>query len=211
MNEEKNVYRFVAAVLMGLPEVGGEQRQRWIDHPRELQEALSVLNRMPDLGLRTWKTIKLGTGLNNADDFCRAIKDCRMRISDWANDIIGTPGFVVAAGGVEVDLVKVTVGELGFKDGARRDQIYARAKELGLELCPPEVGPQLRLQYKDQPNGEWIIIGMKPIRHSDGNLSVFNVEHNDRGQWLDGNGGSPDYISSAGNRWLFVRPRKCQK
>ncbi|MBU3896067.1 hypothetical protein KKG36_02030 [Patescibacteria group bacterium] len=209
MNEEKNVYRFVAAVLMGLPEVGGEQRQRWIDHPRELQEALSVLNRMPDLGLRTWKTIKLG-GLKNADDFRRAIKGCGMRINDGADDIIGTPGFVVAAGEVEVDLVKVTVGDLGFTNGATRGQIYVLAEELGLKLCPPEVGPQLRLQHKDQPNGEWIIIGMEPIRDSDGNLHVFDVGRGDSGQWLGSDYGNPDNFWSAGNQWLFVRPRKCQ-
>jgi len=157
-----------------------------------------------------WKTIKLGTGFKNADDFRKTIKDCGMRIGDWANDIIGKPEFTVAARETEVDLVKVTVGDLGFKDGARRDQIYDRAKELGLEVCPSEVGPQLRLQYKDQPLNEWILIGMEPIRASGGDLFVFLVEHNDDGLWLLCNYGNPVLVWSAGYQWVFVRPRKCQ-
>lgn len=158
-----------------------------------------------------WKTIKLGTGPKNADDFRKAIKDCGMKIGDWANDILGKPEFTVTTGETEVDLIKVTVAELGFKEGARRDQIYDRAKELGLELCPPEVGPQLRLQYKDQPNGEWILIGMEPVRDSDGYLSVFGVGHNGLGQWLCSDGGRPGCVWRAGSQWVFVRPRKCQK
>ena len=158
----------------------------------------------------TWKTIKLGTGIKDANGFRQAIKNAEMRISDWANDIIGKPEFVVIAGEMEVDLVKVTVGELGFKDGARRDQIYDRVKELGLEICPPEVGPQLRLQYKDQPLDEWILIGMEPIRSSGGVLGVFGVEHNDVGFWLGGDYGGPDDVWRTDCQWVFVRPRKCQ-
>ena len=158
----------------------------------------------------TWKTIKLGTGIKDANGFRQAIKNAEMRISDWANDIIGKPEFVVIAGEMEVDLVKVAVGELGFKDGARRDQIYDRVKELGLEICPPEVGPQLRLQYKDQPLDEGILIGMEPIRYSDGDLYVFDVGHNDDGFWLHGYYGGPDDVWRTDCQWVFVRPRKCQ-
>ena len=157
-----------------------------------------------------WKTIKLGTGFKNADDFRKTIKDCGMRIGDWANDIIGKPEFTVIARETEVDLVKVTVGDLGFKDGARRDQIYDRAKELGLEVCPSEVGPQLRLRYKDQPLNEWILIGMEPIRSSGGGLRVFHVVRGDDGLWLDGDYGNPGYVWLAVAQWVFVRPRKCQ-
>lgn len=49
--------------------------------------------------------------------------------------------------------VELTVGDLGFPDGAATPQIYKRASELGLELCPLELGPHLRLEYLDQPEG----------------------------------------------------------
>jgi hypothetical protein len=49
--------------------------------------------------------------------------------------------------------VELTVGDLGFSDGATTTQIFKRASELGLELCPLELGPYLRLEYLDQAEG----------------------------------------------------------
>ena len=155
-----------------------------------------------------WKTIRLGTGLKTADDFRKDLKNKGFSIGDWANDILGKPAFTVAAEETEVDLVKVTVAGLGFRKGVRRDQIYKRAEELGLRRCPSEVGPQLRLQYRDQPNGEWIIIGMEPIIASDGNLSVFSVLRFDSELWLYGGWGRPDRVWDADSQWVFRLPRK---
>ena len=155
---------------------------------------------------KTWKTLKLGTGLTTADDFRKTLKKAGCKISDWANDILGKPDFSVAATKeIEVDLVVVSVAELGFPDGATRKQIYAKAQELGLELCPPEVGPQLRLQYKDQPNGEWLLIGMEPISVSDGNLDVFGVERLGVARWLLGFYDRTDDVWPGGYRWVFLR------
>ncbi|MDO8664011.1 MAG: hypothetical protein Q7K44_00445, partial [Candidatus Liptonbacteria bacterium] len=115
-----------------------------------------------------WKTIKLDTGLKTADDFRKALKQSGCKIGNWGNDILGNPAFTVSDTETEVDLVNVSVAELGFKNGAPRKDIYERAVSLGLELCPNEVGPQLRLQYTDQPKGEWLRIAMEPITGSDG-------------------------------------------
>ena len=49
--------------------------------------------------------------------------------------------------------VELTVDDLGFPDGATIGEIFNRAMELGLELCPLELGPHLRLAYLDQPEG----------------------------------------------------------
>lgn len=170
---------------------------------RELCGLVSISTKFP-----VWKTIKLGTGLKTADDFRKAPEDKGFGISEWAKDILGKPAFKAAAKETEVDLVKVTVAELGFKNGARRGQIYERAKELGLDLCPAEVGPQLRLQYKDQPNGEWLFIGMEPITGSDGELSVFRVLRPVSELWLFGHYASPDSFWPPDRWWVFVRPRK---
>lgn len=102
----------------------------------------------------------------------------------------------------------MTVAELGFKNGARRDAIYARAIELGLQLCPAEVGPALRLQYPDQPYGEWLRIAMEPVAVSVGFLEVFGVGLDSDGRWLDSRYGGPADVWRAFNRWVFVAPRK---
>ncbi|MBU6415364.1 hypothetical protein KGQ34_03970 [Patescibacteria group bacterium] len=155
-----------------------------------------------------WKTIKLGTGLVTADDFRRALKAGNFRIGDWGNDILGRRGFTAADEETEMDLVVLSVAELGFKDGAYRKDIYKRALKLGLELCPAEVGPQLRLQYKDQPMDEWLRIAMEPIiTGSGGDLGVFIVGRGGGDLWLRGGGGH-DRFWIVSNRWVFVRPRK---
>lgn len=154
-----------------------------------------------------FKTIKLGTGPKNANDFRKAIKDNGFSIGDYANDILGKPAFTVAAEETKLDLVVVSVAELGFKDGATPKQIYARAKELGLDLCPAEVGPQLRLQYKDQPKGEWLVIAMEPIALADGFLGLFYVERHGSGLWLGGCYGGSACVWGSGDRFVFS-PRK---
>ena len=40
---------------------------------------------------------------------------------------------------------------------------------------------------------------------SDDDLNVFNVEHNDDGQWLNTNNGNPTNVWNATNRWVFAR------
>ncbi len=154
-----------------------------------------------------WKTIEIGTGLKTSYDFCKAIRDAGMGSTSWADDVLGKSEFVTAPIKAEVDLTMVSVRDLGFKEGATLGQIYARAKELGLELCPPEVGPQLRLQYPDQPMEMSIFIAMEPIRHPDGELCVFTVQRNASGLWLDINCLGPDYVWDV-RTLVFSHPRK---
>lgn len=163
---------------------------------------------------KIWKTIKLGTGLKTVGDFHRALRDGGFHLGEGGNDIIHKPAFTRSPEEVEIELVRVTVAELGFKYGTTRKDIYERAIQLGLELCPAEVGPQLRLQYKDQPRGEWLFIGMEPIANSDGELVVFQVgrfslslDLGHRGLWLmDSMDLSPDKCDKrSGNElWVFA-------
>lgn len=202
------VFELVRVIVNAL-----RKRNGTVDHLRRLLKEPALVDKVFDLIVDTnkqmvwpiWKTIKLGTGFKTADDFRAVLKQGGFKIGEWANNILGKPVFVVDNEETEVDLVKITVAELGFKDGATRQDICQRAKELGLELCPPEVGPQLRLQYKDQPLGEWLVIAMEPITVSDGVLLVFSVEHYDGGLWLFSNDGNPDRFWDGDDRFVFLR------
>jgi hypothetical protein len=150
-----------------------------------------------------WKTLKLGTH-ESVDEIHRDLTEKGFRVSEWANDILGKVKVEVSPRKTTANLVRVSVEELGFKEGATRAEIYDRAQELGLELCPAEVGPQLRLQYNDQPNGDWVLIGMEPITDSDGSPSVFNVACDRGDRWLYAVYSRPDYFWNSNNRWIFV-------
>jgi hypothetical protein len=101
--------------------------------------------------------------------------------------------FIATPESEEMTMIRLTVAGLGFKSSATTDQIYKRAEELGLELCPSDVGPTLRLQYQNQPLGEWLYIGMKQIAGSDGDPYVFRLGRSGGGLWLgDGWAGPSD-------------------
>jgi len=153
-----------------------------------------------------WKTVTLGVH-KSSSAYRAALKANGYHIGDNADQILDKTK--VNETEIQVDLVKMTIAELGFKKGNSYLQICKRTTELGLELCPAEVGPALRLQY-DQPPEEWIHVAMESIPNSgDTTLSVFEVCHNRRGeQWLDSIG-SPTYaFFDASWCWVFVVPRK---
>lgn len=95
----------------------------------------------------------------------------------------------------EVTLIRLTVADLGFTKNATTDQIYKRAQELGLDLCPAEVGPHYRLQYNDQPMNEWLRIAMKQIIGAVGYPSVFCLGRVSDGLWLN------SYWAGPGREW----------
>ena len=132
----------------------------------------------------------------------------KINIGDYARHMMKSKDFITAKKPEPADLVRLKVGDLGLpKQNPTTDEIYARAEELGLELCPPEVGPHYRLKYQDQPLEEWVRIGMKQIADPGGDPDVFDLGRNDDGLWLD------SYWARPTNEWdpddeLVFRLRK---
>ena len=188
-----------AELVKGNPDLIKRTYQLWDELATE--QAL----RLPNTEQPIWKTIQLGTGLKSSKDFCTAIEKAGGQVSDWAKDIMSQKDFTVATKPTELGLVVISVKELGFSNGATHKDIYNKAKTLGLELCPPEVGPQLRLQYMDQPKGEWLRIAAEPITDSGGDPLIFSVEHDDGDLWLNFSYGSPGSVWVAGRHWVFCR------
>jgi hypothetical protein len=103
---------------------------------------------------------------------------------------------------VQVHTARLRVVDLGFPQGALTREIIGtdedrdlfghvaqftggRYRQMGLELCPPDLGPCLRMDYADQPRGERLHIAMKPIVTSDGEPRIFVVEHTAEGLLLN--------------------------
>lgn len=155
---------------------------------------------------QTWKTIKLGTQ-KSVSDLSKALTDNNFRISNWADDIL--KAIVITPAETEIELVKASNFELGFGKGvATRAQIYARIIELGFHLVGAEVGPQLRLQYSDQPFREQLWIAMDPISDSEGIPGVFGViciSAFGVGKWLGAHDGGSAISWGAEHSWVFAR------
>ena len=82
----------------------------------------------------------------------------------------------------QVRLKKVTLRDLGFSSRATLKEIYEVAEKKGLKPCPPWVGPQYRMQCKDD---EFTVIGMEPMTISHGgDALIFDVDRTDSVRWL---------------------------
>jgi hypothetical protein len=172
---------------------------------------LSSNGPVPNSGLvvtfTIWKTIKLGTGLVTGSDFRTAIlKSNRYRITPNAHGMLEHPDFTVAAAQVEVDLVKVPLAKLGYRQGGALGYFFDKAQKAGLEYCPSEVGPQLRLQYRTQPQSEDLRVAMKPFM-VDGHPLIFTVQQNSSFFWLATDTGYEGAILGADHEFIFVQPR----
>jgi len=169
---------------------------------------------------QVWKTITVGGAKAvNAVRNAMETAPCPIVIDPDADEILGRPAFPFIKQPGELDLVVLSVFDLGFGDrDARNDvelgasvevslrDIYARAVSLGFELCPAEVGPALRLQYLDQPLGEFLLIAMNPVARYTGELVRFSLASAGVGLLLDGNNGELGTTVPGAVRFVFVRP-----
>ena len=78
------------------------------------------------------------------------MKNQSINLNEYAYRLLEDERFTTSKGTYSVDTVEQTVMELGFSEGATLSQIYERARERGLGLCPLELAPHFRLQYRDQ-------------------------------------------------------------
>jgi hypothetical protein len=152
--------------------------------------------------IEVWRTIKLGA-YRSADEYRAALIEAGFHIGIWGDELLGKTWCMGLE--TEVDLVVISVAELGFKDHGKYGDVCARALEDGLELCRAEIGPALRLSYKDQPQREELFVAMEAIIDSDGDLGIFRVPHGRR-LALSGANGKPDSYRLANERLVFVRP-----
>lgn len=150
----------------------------------------------------------LGTGPRDGHAFRRAIPKAKQYgINPDAGDMLEHPSFVVAPEPILVDLVKRSPYRLGLKQGAKFGDIIARALEEGFHLCPSEVGPQLRLQYRNQRKKENLRIAMKFIEVN-GHPLIFTVQQNLNWFLLGTDAGHEQSFYESDYEFVFVKPRK---
>jgi len=157
-----------------------------------------------------WKTITVGTFANSLS-LRDALDAASCGIGNSAAEILARSTFALYPTKTDVELIAVSAAELGFQtDTASLASIYARAQQLGLELAAAEVAPQLRLQYFEQPIGEFLIIGMEPIKTWKGDPVILNVANGGAGLILIDQDGSADAEISVVSRFLFVRSNEAR-
>jgi hypothetical protein len=137
-------------------------------------------------------------------------------INEAGERIFASDLFTTAASRSVVTTVELTVRDLGFPQGATIVEIYARAKALGLALGPIELGPHLRLQYLDQPEGACgkpvrqhqapygsITIASEQLTEEDDFPKGFYLRRIEGALWLRGYRSGPDHIWKPDDHFIF--------
>lgn len=140
-------------------------------------------------------------------ELIKELKEKKINISDCAKQMMDNKDFTTSKQPEKIILICLTVKDLGFPNGATTKQTYDKAEKLGLELCPAETGPNLRLNYLDQLPGNRCYIGMKQITDSGGVPRVFELDRNVDGRWLSDCWASPVGRWRSGREFVFrLRP-----
>jgi hypothetical protein len=153
-----------------------------------------------------FKTVKLGL-CKTADQYRKALRKAGCELSRVAEAVLDIPDFTCAVEETELYLVNLSALDLGFNGVVSYGELLHSAPAMGLSLCPPEVGPALRLAYDDQLNGEWLVIAMRGICNPIGDLFAFGVGCDDGRLWLDTWNAQPGDLWYPYRRFVFVRPR----
>jgi hypothetical protein len=154
-----------------------------------------------------WKTISLGIPAGRYALF-DALDAQGIHVGDAAQEVLHRPAFTVSRSSTDVQLARVSVAQLGFGQGATLAEIYRRAAGSGLELCPPEVAPLLRLQYRDQPPGQFLHVAMLPIATYSGEPFGLSLGNGGAGLVLAGFDGRPEAEMPPQAVFVFVHPER---
>lgn len=140
-------------------------------------------------------------------------------MNESAERLFASELFTTAPTRSSVPTVELRVRDLGFRHGATFAEMMASAHTFDLGLCPLELEPHLRLQYRDQPEGYWgqpvrrhqapcgaITIASTPLTDDDDVPKGFYLRRIKGELWLRGYRSWPGHVWEPDDRFVF-----CQK
>ena len=165
----------------------------------------SRLNVHKPAHIQIWRKITLGT-YKGVDAYRDALDSARIKIGDAADEILGRLAFPYGTRKIDVELAVLSAAELGVESESSLSDVYKRARQVGLELCPAEVAPQLRLDYRDQPLGDALNIAMEPVATRSGEPTILALVNFGTGLALIGSDGRSDFMVPRTWRFVFALP-----
>jgi hypothetical protein len=171
--------------------------------------------RYPDCPTIT-RTVPVG-GMTKSE-LIQELRRNAVLMNESAERLFGSDRFMISETRYSVTTVELTVRDLGFVQGATVAEIYARAEALGLGLCPLELGPHLRLQYLDQPEGYLgqpvrqhqapsgsITIASEKLSEDDSFPKGFYLRRIQGELWLRGYQSGPEHVWEPDDHFIFCQ------
>lgn len=150
---------------------------------------------------------ELRVGGVSKDALLRRLDEHSVSLNDYARALFADDGFKTSSRARVVRVAFTSLPEMGLPDGGTFDEILRRAAEVGLEPCPLEVAPHLRLDYLDQPVGPYLTVASRRLRPDPSTPNGFYLRRREDGLWLRGYRASPDHVYAADFRdFAFLHP-----
>lgn len=152
------------------------------------------------------------------NELAEALHRHDVHLNRAAEVLLDDPRFALSARSEVVEIAAFSVAELGFDEGATYGQLVARALERGCGECPLELGPHLRMQFLDQPEGAAgypatqhrappgsITVASPPLDDRDETPKGFYLRRIDGVLWLRGYWASRDNVWRPEDTLVFAR------
>lgn len=92
-------------------------------------------------------------GGRTGDELLAELTAADIKLNEHARTLLGSGKFPADGKPRQLAVVVASVADLGLTSGASFEAICGKALERQLALCPIELAPHFRLQYRDQPEG----------------------------------------------------------
>lgn len=162
------------------------------------------------------KHVRVG-GLSKLE-LSSALRQRDVQLNAAADALFEDVRFTTLAREKTIEIASLSVAELGFPEGATYAELIARGHDRELVECPLELGPHLRLQFLNQPEGSVgfpstehqappgsITIASSPLDEFDETPKGFYLRRIDGVLWLRGYWSSSDHVWSAEDVLVFAR------
>lgn len=149
-------------------------------------------------------------------ELLRELERNAISMNESAARLFASEQFTTDATRASMPIVELAVRELDLPHGALTAEIFASARARGLDLCPLELGPHLRLQYLDQPEGARgqplrrhrapsgaLTIASEPLSADDDFPKGFYLRRIDGVLWLRGYLCDAEHLWDADDRFVF--------
>jgi hypothetical protein len=146
-----------------------------------------------------------------------AMRKLGIELNDAGRALFAHEGFTTSEVTTVIETVEIAVTQLGLTDGATIAKIVERAHQLALSPCSLELGPYLRLQYLDQPEGHArhphtqhsappgsLTIASRPIAEDDYVPKGFYLRRINGVLWLRGYRSGSDHVWGPEDRLVFA-------
>jgi hypothetical protein len=151
-------------------------------------------------------------------ELLRTLREHNVQLNRAAESLFDDHRFTTRRQAEVIQISALSVRDLGFGAGATYAQLAAKALESGLVECPLELGPHLRIQFLDQPEGAHgrptvhgtappgsITVASLALDDGDETPKGFYLRRVDGSLWLRAHWFSPDHIWSPDDVLVFCR------